>query len=321
MTTVAAPIVEEEMDDWEKLGGTDLGIVGDLNHNYGFHLGANRVPPEDYSRYRDPNGAFGPYIDWDYACAGDFGHSFEPKLMTYHRNVLNGLMTGKHPMICEFIGKPWEDRPVYYWARWNGITTLQKYTGVGHDKWSHISWYRSEVDKKANLWVGGHLSILNLKVGDKGSAVKLLQERLERAGYPVMVDGKALNVSANGGVFNLATKTAMNKFRAAHNLPALDYVSYWTAVELEDSSKRIVSNLKLATELRARAIAENVADITVDSLPDFVLASEMKLLIAEAVEQYFAAHKDSLRGEPGTIELGTEITIENIGKVTKIVNE
>jgi hypothetical protein len=62
-------------------------------------------------------------------------------------------MNGKYPMICEFIGKPWIDRPVYYWARWNGIKVLNKYTGQGHDHWSHISWYRSKVNQRANLWI------------------------------------------------------------------------------------------------------------------------------------------------------------------------
>jgi len=152
-TAVAAPVIEAEMKDWTSLGGGNSGIVGDQNHTYGFHCSANNVPPSDYSRSRDPNGSDGPYVNWNYCCAGDFDHKNDSKLRKMHANVLNELMDGKYPMICEFIGKPWADKPVYYWARWNGIGTLQKYTGQGHDHWSHISWYRSRVDERAYLWV------------------------------------------------------------------------------------------------------------------------------------------------------------------------
>lgn len=152
-TAVAAPVIEAEMKDWTSLGGGNSGIVGDQNHDYGFHLSANNVPASDYSRTRDPNGPDGPYADWDYCCAGDFDHKNDSKLRSMHANVLNDLMNDKYPMICEFIGKPWPDKPVYYWARWNGIKTLQKYTGVGHDHWSHISWFRSKANQRAYLWI------------------------------------------------------------------------------------------------------------------------------------------------------------------------
>src|SRR5690606_11389241 len=131
------------------------GIVGNSAHTYGFHLGANEVPASDYSRARDPNGADGPYVNWSYACAGDFSHRRDERLRAMHRDVLARLMRGELPMICEFIGQPWAAQPVYYWARWNGIGTLRRYTGAGHDHWSHISWYRSTVDQRAHLWTGG----------------------------------------------------------------------------------------------------------------------------------------------------------------------
>jgi hypothetical protein len=149
----AAPIIVSEMNDWVKLGGGNSGIVGDSNHVYGFHIAAKDLPASDYSRKNDPNGSDGPYVNWDYACAGDFDHKNKESLRARHRNVLARLMRGDFPMICEFIGKPWADRPVYYWARWNGMKTLQRYTGAGHDHWSHISWYRSRVNERAGLWV------------------------------------------------------------------------------------------------------------------------------------------------------------------------
>lgn len=152
--TIPAPVIVAEMSAWTALGGSNLGIVGDPNHTYGFHLGANVLPASDYSRANDPTGPYGNYTNWSYACAGDFGHNNDERLRAMHRDVLARLMKGQYPMICEFIGKPWADRPVYYWCRWNGIGYLENYTGSGHDRWSHISWYRSMADQRPNLWSG-----------------------------------------------------------------------------------------------------------------------------------------------------------------------
>ena len=155
---VVAPVIVEEMNEWTAIGGGNSGIVGDPSHSYGFHLAAQELSPTDYSRWRDPNGSAGPYVDWSYACAGDFSHGYDPGLMEMHRLVLQRLMNGELQMICEFIGKPFADQPVLYWARWNGDQTLQRYTGTGHDSWSHISWYRSRVDQRAYLWTPGPVS-------------------------------------------------------------------------------------------------------------------------------------------------------------------
>ncbi len=142
-----------EMVDWVKLGGGNSGCCGDSNHTYGFHCPASRVSTSDYSRRRDPAGPNG-YINANWACAGDFGHNNNPRLRAMHANVLSRLVANdpKLSMICEFIGKPWADRPVYYWFKGDG---LKKYTGAGHDTWSHISWWRSRANQRAYLWVPG----------------------------------------------------------------------------------------------------------------------------------------------------------------------
>lgn len=202
---IAAPVIEGEMDDWIMLGGINLGIVGDDGHTSGFHRAANEVSAEDYSRRRDPNGADGPYVNWNYACAGDFAHNNNESLRARHRDVLARLMRGELPMICEFIGKPWADRPVYYWARWNGVKTLKVYTGNGHDRWSHISWYRSKADQHASLWSSNPskpstppqdwtkkiiMALPTLNIGDEGQSVRRLQGLLIAAGsYDSKVDG------------------------------------------------------------------------------------------------------------------------------------
>lgn len=148
---VCASAIDAEMSDWIKLGGGNSGCCGNTLHTYGFHRAASEVPVSDYSRRHE---AAAPYrMNW--ACAGDFHHGYNPKLMALHAKLLTELMQGKHPMICEMITKPWASKPVYYWARWNGNTTLQRYTGVGHDHWSHISWWRSKANQRANLWIPG----------------------------------------------------------------------------------------------------------------------------------------------------------------------
>lgn len=137
------------MKDWVNLGGQNSGCCGDANHKYGFHRPAWDLTVNDYSRANEPGR---PY-NMGWACAGDFSHGGTPRLRAMHLALLQRLMAGEHPMICEFIGQPWPDRPVYYWARWLGNKTLQRYTGSGHDHWSHISWWRSKANQRAHLWV------------------------------------------------------------------------------------------------------------------------------------------------------------------------
>lgn len=159
---VCASAISAEMSDWVKLGGGNSGCCGNALHTYGFHCPATAVPTSDYSRRHD---AGKPYrMNW--GCAGDFHHGYVPKLMAMHAKLLGELMAGKHPMICEMITKPWSNKPVYYWARWNGIKTLQRYTGVGHDHWSHISWWRSQANQRANLWTGGSGAVTPTPAGD-----------------------------------------------------------------------------------------------------------------------------------------------------------
>ena len=148
MACVCASAITAEMRDWIAIGGANSGCCGNAAHTYGFHREAASVPVNDYSRRHENARPFN--MNW--GCAGDFHHGFKPALMAKHANVLQRLMKGEFPMICEMITKPWKNKPVYYWARWNGVGTLQKYTGSGHDHWSHISWWRSKANQRAYLW-------------------------------------------------------------------------------------------------------------------------------------------------------------------------
>lgn len=162
------PIIEAEMDEWEALGGTNLGIYGatDGSHPTGFHRSGNEVPPTDYSRKYDPGLPYNMY----WPCAGDFGHRGRADLKAMQGAVLNGLNTGdpRFSMIDEFIGQPFPGHPVLYWCRWN--PGIRAYTGSGHGGgpggWSHISWRRSTAYKRAYLW-------RSQAVGYGGSEVEL----------------------------------------------------------------------------------------------------------------------------------------------------
>lgn len=137
-----------ELKDWQALGGGNSGCCGNAAHVYGFHCPGYAVPTSDYSRSHEP----GLPYNMNWACAGDFAHNGNPGLRARHATLLSELMAGKHPMICEFIGMPYAGKPVYYWARWNGVKTLQRYTGAGHTTWSHISWWRSRANERAHLF-------------------------------------------------------------------------------------------------------------------------------------------------------------------------
>lgn len=206
MSCVCASAISAEMKEWVRIGGKNSGCCGDSRHKSGFHVPATNVPASDYSRRHDKGK---PYrMNW--GCAGDFSHGFDKKLRAQHVKVLSRLMNGELPMICEMITKPWADRPVYYWARWNGNKTLKKYTGTGHDHWSHISWWRSKANQRANLWVpagtktggsGGGASapagkpkypgrVLKKNESKVDPAVKTFQEQAKKRGAKITADGR-----------------------------------------------------------------------------------------------------------------------------------
>lgn len=141
-----ADAIDAEMHDWTAIGGGNSGCCGDQRHTYGFHLAGGNVSPNDYSRRHE---AATPY-NMSWACAGDFAHNNVPALRAMHATVLTRLMRGELPMICEFIGQPYANQPVLYWNRWTN--ELVRYTGAGHDRWSHISWWRSKANQRAYLW-------------------------------------------------------------------------------------------------------------------------------------------------------------------------
>lgn len=204
MACTCASAIVAEMKDWIALGGGNSGCCGNSAHTYGFHREATSVPVSDYSRRHE---AAKPY-NMNWACAGDFHHGYKPALMAKHAALLGRLMKGELPMICEMITKPWANKPVYYWARWNGNGTLQRYTGSGHDHWSHISWWRSKANQRAHLWTpstSGTVTpasnvgtvapkypgyVLRLNATKVDANVRVWQNQARARGAGVTVDGK-----------------------------------------------------------------------------------------------------------------------------------
>jgi hypothetical protein len=224
MACECAPVIAAEMRDWVALGGGNSGCCGNAAHTYGFHCAANRVPASDYSRRRDPAGANG-VVNWNYACAGDFSHGGKAHLRARHAQLLARLEANDPAlsMICEFIGQPFANKPVYYWFRGDG---LKKYTGSGHTHWSHIAWWRSRVNQRANLWTPGGATpapapvpvakdaprypgyVLGYNPNKVDSNVRTWQARMKARGWSLSVDG----------VFGPGTLSVVKKFQAEKNL-------------------------------------------------------------------------------------------------------
>lgn len=214
------------MADWVRLGGGNSGCCGNAAHTYGFHRAANQVPASDYSRSHESARPFN--MNW--AAAGDFAHNKRPALLAYHARLIARLLANDASlsMICEFIGKPFADRPVYYWARWNGTGVLKKYTGTGHDTWSHVSWWRSRANQRAHLWTPagsnptpapaptpvpvsgapaypGHLM---RRSNAYSASVKVWQARMRVRGWSIGVDG----------LFGPQTESVVRRFQTEKHL-------------------------------------------------------------------------------------------------------
>jgi hypothetical protein len=251
-----APAHVGQMKVWTALGGSNSGIVGNRLHDYGFHRGASYVPADDYSRRRDPNGSDGPYSGWGLCCAGDYRHGGKKVLRARHAVLLTRLMDNDPTLsnVCEFIGQPWPDRPVYYWARWNGVRLLQRYLGQGHDLWSHVSVWRSDADDEPQLWTpasestggaGGGLVVpvkrpttLKAPPWPKGATyfgardnapvyitVRVWEARMRQRGWPIKVNGRL--TEADGDI--LAAFQKEKGLRADRRLGPKSFAAAWTS--------------------------------------------------------------------------------------------
>lgn len=144
---VCAPVIEQELREWVSLGGGNSGCCGNKAHDYGYHMRGNQITWRDYSRRYDP----GMPYNMSWCCAGDFSHRYKPHLMAKQAELFERVLAGEFTTVDELIGKPWPNLPVLYFFRYNGMK-LKKYTGAGHDHWSHIGVRRSRANIALGLW-------------------------------------------------------------------------------------------------------------------------------------------------------------------------
>jgi len=263
-TETASPILQAEMADWIALGGTNLGIVGDPAHTYGYHRGAYWVPSTDYSRRRDPQGSDGPYTDWDWACAGDFGHNGVPRLREMHRQLLARLMGGQHPSVCEFIGQPVAGEPVLYWSRWGG---LEQYTGPGHDRWSHVSTWRSMAGTRPYLW---RATPVPPKPKEDDTMIFLVQVGTGTAS----VWWKSVDAERR---YPMTRWNPIQALRDQAKVPVHQVPATWTSAELDDFAGPVVTHapgedIDIVTVSDAQV--QDIADRVAEGMPGYTIKIE-----------------------------------------------
>lgn len=141
--------VQVERDRLAELGATFLGSCGNELHTYGFHLPPCRLPADDYSlRYgRGPE---------NQSAAGDFGMDWEGS-RTWLALFITELRAGAHPGVVEVIGSL-DGKTVNYWCRWQGWKTT-RYTGQGHDTWTHIGFDRTRTQRDQLIFEGGSVPL------------------------------------------------------------------------------------------------------------------------------------------------------------------
>lgn len=133
-----APDTLLELRDYLKLKtglrANSLGIVGDKNHTYGYHLGADRLRSGDYSAEtpRDRAGLS------DASSAIDVGNF--SRLVELTTFMLAEARAGRIPDLRELIG-PAEDGRAYRWDFYDG-DVVKRRRGDSHEYHAHFGYYR-----------------------------------------------------------------------------------------------------------------------------------------------------------------------------------
>jgi len=176
------------------LSPVEVGIVGDDRHTYGYHLGKDRLPPNDYSAVhpRDKAGLTNA------ASALDIGNW--SGLVKLTKFLVAEAKAGRLPDVREIIGPDGSGR-AYRWAVENNWSAQIRAKGDSHEWHCHISYFRDSEyrDKTApfkKFFEGGGSTprigddLIGLKEGDKGTEVEAVQALLKYAGFsPGEVDG------------------------------------------------------------------------------------------------------------------------------------
>lgn len=123
-----------------------LGIVGDQNHTFGYHL--VNPPPGDYSTEGSANKPVGSY-----ACAIDVSMSW-PASRTWLQWLITEIREDRIQGIAEVIGS-FDGRNVRYWSDTSGWQQEGvPYEYSGHDTWTHVAVYRSTAKQDHGILAG-----------------------------------------------------------------------------------------------------------------------------------------------------------------------
>lgn len=163
-----------------------VGIVGDEDHTYGYHLGDDRISDaDDYSiqHSRDRAGLSNAASAFDIGNHGDL-----PDLTAWLVDQCRKRAPGTGD-IREVIG-PGSDGRAYRWARENGWQPQRRAKGDSHEWHTHISYYRdSERNDKVALfrtyYEGDDVSAEDVWTKDN----LVSAPRVDGVGRPVPLDG------------------------------------------------------------------------------------------------------------------------------------
>jgi hypothetical protein len=122
----------------EVIGGSFLGICGDANHTFGYHVAAASLPPGDASMLGAANE---PVCDY-HAAAIDIGMDW-PASREWLLWLIEQIATDEITGVAEVIGS-YDGYYVRYWSDASGWSyDGVPYQGAGHDTHTHVSIYRS----------------------------------------------------------------------------------------------------------------------------------------------------------------------------------
>jgi lysozyme len=131
------------------IGGTFLGICGDSNHTYGYHVPSANLPSSDYSMQGSANA---PVCDW-YASAIDIGMDW-PASRDWLKWLIPKIAADEIQGIAEVIGS-YDGVNVRYWSDSSGWSTNGiPYQGSGHASWTHVAIDRSTAHDDHGILAG-----------------------------------------------------------------------------------------------------------------------------------------------------------------------
>lgn len=128
------------------LSDNELGIVGDKTHTYGYHLGKDLLPPNDYSArlLRDRNGLTNA------ASASDIG--MFTRLVGLTAFLVAEASSGRTTMIRQVNG-PTASGRAYGWDSQDSWKPVLLSKGDPHEQHCHVSWFRdTEFLEKVSLF-------------------------------------------------------------------------------------------------------------------------------------------------------------------------